>query len=522
MMELAAARQLFERFVAALADPAGGEALYDLHDPDALLLFGGRSHRAAEIDRAAFARDHEDRAGALHEQGLGLPAGEVTIDHLEPGVIWGLVADPHRATPNRVGLGITENGRVAWAVLAPDAHITTAGQGRALAHGEFPFLSTHAVPANRHWLDVAYRRRYQSQRPPLMILPGAAFACQGGGECCRAGVEITVPPEAQGFIDALPMAAIAPELTGTRLEEKGDGQLILKRRADACRFLDDANRCRIHMHLGTPVFTPCGVFPYRFTETPDGVAVTVSNYCNAVRACEGPPLETQTEEIYRRLTWAGGPMFAARPPRLTRDAEPEWESFKAAEAELRAALRLTDLPLHRRLWIGARMLQARLEGRQGDPDAFALEPLAPLPEDDRALVDASLGYPIAFLAMLEPGLEPANDLHITTTRLAAEDRFARWLENVHFAKDLSYTFGLATANALVVLLYVFWLSLEGGLARHDELLFRAFGRNVDHRIVIPPLQQLFELVPDLRARLDEPAFAPVLLRWVNDRARQRQ
>jgi hypothetical protein len=491
-----------DAYLAMRGDGAAGGAFYDLHAPEAMLLVDGKAVPRAAVAREAFAASHAAADGAW------LPAaGAAETDwHGDPeqGVAHVSLAEGAA----RLALGLRRLDG-AWCVAFATVVDEPVGfeKGLALALAEFPYLEGLPEARYRAWPDLAYRRRFAAPRPALGFLPEARFGCQSLSTCCKTEWEIIVPPEAQAFVDALPF--------GEKLDAKEDGRLVVKRRMEACRFLDADRRCKIHAYLGTPVFTPCVEFPVRFTETEAGMDVSLSFTCGTARGGIGPSLESRSDDLWRRYAQAG-PNFVAK-PRLTRDQDVAWPDFRAAEAELLAVLRIHALPLHRRLWIGTRLLEARLAGGPGDVDAFGLELLAPLAGPERQFIEIYLPYLVGVTAMLDDEMAPATALRFGSTRIHDEAKVAYWFENVLFAKDLSTQFGLVTANALLTVLYAFVAALEtarGGPM--DDRLWNALCTAVDHRILaLGGWKQLFELVPAVAGNLDRPEGAQMLLRHVH-------
>jgi hypothetical protein len=113
-------------------------------------------------------------------------------------------------------------------------------------------------------------------------------------------------------------------------------------------------------------------------------------------------------------------------------------------------------------------------------------------------VEATLGYTMGTLALLHPDFEE-------TPTVRDEPEIRRWFQSVLFAKDLANEFGLVTAHALLVHLYVFL-----GRGGRRDVLYKA----IDQRVLVPTLHQLMELVPLLREELDDPAATLRLLRSI--------
>jgi len=80
-------------------------------------------------------------------------------------------------------------------------------------------------------------------------LRDARFSCHMSTACCKHDFEITLPPEAQLVIDAMPWETLQPQLSGTRLRVRADGKLQLKELSETCRFLCTQGRCLIHQTL---------------------------------------------------------------------------------------------------------------------------------------------------------------------------------------------------------------------------------------------------------------------------------
>ncbi|MDP3597473.1 MAG: hypothetical protein Q8S75_10815, partial [Nitrospirota bacterium] len=107
--EVAVVMALFQEFLAAHADPDGGQHLHDLYADDAPVAFDGRLCRKGDTDREAFAQAHRHAC----TQGIGklpvfervdLLAGNVETD-ASLAVGWFNVFESGDGRAATVGLG---------------------------------------------------------------------------------------------------------------------------------------------------------------------------------------------------------------------------------------------------------------------------------------------------------------------------------------------------------------------------------------------------------------------------------
>lgn len=514
------------RYIACLADPESGADLLDLHAADALVLLKGSAVIRSTVDREAFAAAHREAAQALLATGKGFPAGMAETHATwvpaspDEGVATLVLADPTRegAILWVVG-GMRREGdvtRLVWVALEPEAVTRTFAEGRASALGEFTFLESQQALPTRDWLDVAYRRQFRYATPDLDLMPDQRFACHGTASCCKVYWEISTPPIAQAFVDAMPWAEIgAPHLVGYRLPAKDDGNVLVKEAGKVCPFLDEQSRCRIHATIGTPVFGACVAFPFRFAETPDGVTVTMSYHCRSARTNLGPKLEDRKEEIWRRLNQVGLMTSPVGGFRFDREAEISWDIFKQIEGILVAALSDERLSLQRRLWVAVRSLESIDARQEPTPAVYATEPIPPLLDYELAIAETYAPFMLGCLSKLSP--EFAS---LTTTRPAATEPqdpegVARWLRTVLHGKECSFKFDLVTAMNVIVVLYATVLALE---AHHGgpmpEAASARLGAVTGHNIVLRTLNEIFQAADFMRDEMAKPICGVLFMRWV--------
>jgi hypothetical protein len=196
-------------------------------------------------------------------------------------------------------------------------------------------------------LAIGHHLRTHVDPLPLISLPEARFTCQNRGDCCQISRwDVPVSANAAEALRAVPWrvlgaAPVAVDRTAQywRLAAADDG---------ACHAQTDGS-CSIHRTLGWQPIPICRVFPFQFTVTPDGIAVTASFTCLTVGNNQGAPLLDRADDVQDRLRlgraamdaiptdvpfWPGGPVMP-------------WETYKALETLLLATLAdraLGDLP----------------------------------------------------------------------------------------------------------------------------------------------------------------------------------
>jgi Fe-S-cluster containining protein len=151
-----------------------------------------------------------------------------------------------------------------------------------------------------------------AQTVPLIIRDDARFSCTMCGSCC-GGTNI-------GPVSDSVMEGLKPHL-GT-LEKKmkatsglfftvpggsGDKSYTLcRQKGGSCVFLEANNRCAIHADYGAEAKPDdCRLFPWMFTATPKGVAVSIQMECRGfTEARSGKLLSEQEDEIRKMLALA--------------------------------------------------------------------------------------------------------------------------------------------------------------------------------------------------------------------------
>lgn len=130
----------------------------------------------------------------------------------------------------------------------------------------------------------------------LNIPAGIRFDCSGCGNCCMGWPVPLTPDDVVRLNDGMarPLRTKDRRLQSFThsLEKRSDGR---------CAHLTDLNRCGIHEELG-PAAKPamCQLFPYSFTETPDGLYAYVSFASSAVLMNSGQPLTEQKDVLLQK------------------------------------------------------------------------------------------------------------------------------------------------------------------------------------------------------------------------------
>ncbi len=453
------AQSLFSAFVTALGDSEGGGALHQLHSPDAIVRHAQGLGPAAQIDRDEFARAHRETcvSGAA-----SLPHFRTPLLLLRKGdVVWFELTEARgqQGLVAAVGLAALDGApRIGWATLASQVEDWSYRDGLLRSLADYAWMRTPQAAQARALIDAAYFRLYRRDPVSFISLPDARFSCQMSTVCCKHDFEITLPPEAQLVIDAMPWETLRPPPSGTQLPRRPDGKLQLKSLSESCRFLGGAGQCLIHQTLGRQPFGPCNVFPVAFADTPDGIAVGLSPICASTRQGLGLPLSDREDDLRERLAHA-----QPRKPdgfRLSPGSAISWPHFRDIEQTLLDILAASDLPMRRRLHLGSRLLAAVRDQQPLDMKRWMAESAEPItPELRTAIHDMLkkvLGWDRAVLRELPRALPPA----LFECEVREAPVLARILRNTLFCKTYSYAFDLTTAHNFLIVLYLLTLIMQ--------------------------------------------------------------
>ncbi len=257
----------------------------------------------------------------------------------------------------------------------------------------------------------------KSQRGrPLQIVPDQRFDCRSCGRCCRSW-NITFSQADHERLSKIEWGTIFPELAGKELfvpagEENGKPiwRFALRRHDDACWFLDEESRCRMHAHLGgEKKAIVCRAFPFSIAHTEAGAFASLRFNCPTVVAGDhGRPVSEQRKDVERLdadyakdehaarklagLTIGGGKTDLVPDGEMTVAFAPgyrlEWPDIGKIEATLDGCITRDEMSLTGRLiaathilaapWTRARLTVLEQANQQavadGDRVAVGIEP----------------------------------------------------------------------------------------------------------------------------------------------------
>jgi Fe-S-cluster containining protein len=465
----------FQAFLNALDDPLAGERLFHMYANDAPFFYQLSITTPREIGAEAFKHYHQ-AAHAGHLYATRPTVEDLKFQHFSENGPMALVAwfsaregQARQELSIAVGFILEEDAwKIGWLTVcaAPEDWCYATGKLQMLA--EYGYTKSGELKFPRSGLDVAFFRQFGHAKPKLLTLPDARFSCHMSGGCCTIDHAIHLDLDAQRVIDALPQEQLPSSLQGTLLPRLPNGYLELKQNGQPCRFLDENKHCRIHQAVGRAVFPPCSVFPFAFSETPDGIAVTASPSCSSVRANLGMPLAKKSADLHERLAMSGISIQMPQDLKLNPQQPIGWEPFKMLENQLLANLERHELPIRRRLWLGIRLLELG----ENDPVALAIaldEPIPPCEGPNRDLAQITLHGLLTHTTLLAPGNAPLPDTELSHMQ-------APWLLNslslLYFSKQYAYGFDLVTAHNTAILFYVLALAMASaapqGELSHDQ------------------------------------------------------
>lgn len=448
---------LFDAFLQAMGDPDGGSQFYDLHAPSAAIRAGEGIRRASEVDPASFAAAHRD-ISLRGQETLPLLRSEGLLETSDDkSVAWFQVSEGRGNLSLPVAVGFRE-GAVEWCMASPQVKKWSYQDGLLQSLGNYPWMRNGTPATPRSILDASFFRQYWRAPLTFQTLPDARFSCMMSTVCCRHDYEITLPPEAQMLIDAVPWTRVQPQLAGTQLPVRPDGKLQLKTLNEHCRFLGSQRQCLIHQTLGRQPFGPCSVFPFSFAHTPEGVSVALSPICGAARRGIGIAPLHREEDLRERFVQSEARRAEAF--RLTPEMEIPWQTFRDVEKALCELLTEQAIPLRRRLYVCTRLLASLRDGEPLDTNQWVNETPAPISDELREALRGMLARVLAWdRAALRalPSVIPPTFADIEANEDAV---LVRILQNTVFSKIYSYPFDLTTSLNFVIVLYLLALLMQ--------------------------------------------------------------
>jgi hypothetical protein len=476
-----AALAIVNRFLMLLGDPEGGDALLRLHTGDAALVHEGGLIRAAAADPHGFAATH--RETNLRYRDI-LPVFEQAellrrCEDSETGevVAWFEVTEIRQQRRLPLAVGLRERlgeGCVGWCVVASGIEEWTYCHGLLQSLADYPWVRRDEPARARALLDASYFRQFHRSRVSFQTLPDTRFSCRMSTACCRHDFEIVLPVEAQMIIDAVPWTTLRPQLQGTRLPLRADGKLQLKALNETCRFLGTQQQCLIHQTLGRQPFGPCAIFPYAFAHTPEGIAVALSPICGSTRMGFGVEPHEREDDLLERLMHAEPRRTDAF--RLAPGFEVSWSDFRDIERALCQCLGSADLPMRRRLHVGARLLGAIRQRQAVETQRWIIEPLADVATELREAIRGMLAKILQWDRAALRALPQVLPQDLSRLEVQEPAVVVRILQNTLYSKIYSYPLDLTTAFNLVIVLYLLTLVMQHAAAGPlSETMWRELG-----------------------------------------------
>ena len=191
--------------------------------------------------------------------------------------------------------------------------------------------------------------------PDILHIPeGINFECSGCGNCCLiwpvpasdSDYERIVALVGQGDVGNQPVARHFRKMQSASAADKlSHFSYTLEKQADGrCAFLTEDDRCRLHTEFGAEAKPGmCQLFPYTFTDAPDGYYASVSFASTAVLFNAGRALSDQEDFLRTRLA-----LFKRLFPQLSLDwskielydgSPLRWPQYLAIEEKLRRHFR---------------------------------------------------------------------------------------------------------------------------------------------------------------------------------------
>jgi hypothetical protein len=483
-------------FLRALGDPEAGADLYALHAADAPLRHAAGLRPAAELDVEEFARAHRAISlrgrDALPVYGAPLLLRAPEAWPADQAVVWIEIPETRRGHRLVAALGLRcgsdGTARIGWCTLAAAVAPWRYGDGLLQSLADYPGMRGSEPGAARALLDAAWMRCHGRTPVTFTALPDARFSCQMSTACCRHDFEIPLPPEAQLLIDAMPWGSLRPELAGTRLPVRADGQLQLKALDETCRFLGARRQCLIHETLGRQPFGPCAVFPFAFARTPEGVAVSLSPICASTRMGFGIAPHEREEDLRERLLQSQP--RSTEEYRLAPGIALPWESFRDIEKALRDCLAALDFPMRRRLYVGVRLLGALRDEQPVETQRWLTEPIPPITGELREAIHGMLARILSWDRATLRRLPRALPAGLAAREIGEAPVLKRILDNTLYSKAFSYPYDLTTGFNLLIVLYVVALIMQEAAAGPlTEAMWQELGALGVHGMLKAVLQE---------------------------------
>ncbi|MFH0862520.1 MAG: YkgJ family cysteine cluster protein [Candidatus Altiarchaeota archaeon] len=178
-----------------------------------------------------------------------------------------------------------------------------------------------------------------------LIKPGLNHSCAMCGGCCREKWKIQVDKKDMESLKKADWSKDLPK--GKKLFKKRWNMWVMETEGnEGCVLMRD-NKCLVHARLGIwGKAASCIIFPYIFTETPDGTYLGLSYACPEAASNRGKALQEQDFERIARLSSEHGRTIKSR--LSLHDRQISWDTYKLLEEKLAQILKV-KAPLRHRL-----------------------------------------------------------------------------------------------------------------------------------------------------------------------------
>jgi hypothetical protein len=302
---------LIERHLASSRPPGDPAAHLATYAPNGWLIVDRDAAVARDVDPETYLR----RRASIPLQGLELVAVEPLVWEADDkgGTLLATVCDEATDTTYRAGFRLSGppwgviGGYLETGAVPSPAESTSRVLAEIMAWSPRPHEGVWPMST----LQAAVLRHRPADDEPLLILPESRFTCQGRQHCCQSGEwSIPISRNTAKALSAMPWSELSGPAPALQSWEARDGIGSSVRRnfphklqateAGTCTGCFSGG-CSIHAATGWQPLAVCALFPFAFTETPDGLVVSLSYTCPTVAANIGQPVSEQEADLRRRV-----------------------------------------------------------------------------------------------------------------------------------------------------------------------------------------------------------------------------
>ena len=131
----------------------------------------------------------------------------------DKSVAWFQVSEARGELSVPVAVGF-EGSAIGWCSVSPQVKQWSYRDGLLQSLANYPWMRDGTPVSPRALIDASFFRYYWRQPLKFQALPDARFSCMMSTVCCKHDYEISLPPEAQMLIDAVPWESVQPRVGG--------------------------------------------------------------------------------------------------------------------------------------------------------------------------------------------------------------------------------------------------------------------------------------------------------------------